>query len=402
MPPDGCGRTEHRARENSMSNTPHTTVFAGIDARTPASLPEWYRRHHHDPETITFSEAIRCLPRASTTEVAYRNPYLDDWVATDRFTAIVEPGRLAEQQSDEAEEPLFAIPTDAYSVINPVDVYGPLEKVLHETEYDDRVLGEVTFGEIRQSRGGGEVHMDILFDGYSVELPGRREPITLGVTTGYDYFGGHAVYVEGFARDTVCANSIRQLTDRETVRHVGAIGDFREWWERILTQLDLVANDLIAFIAEASDSSVDFTEVPFDLAEFYALLGFPEYLVDHAVRDVRAMASNPLDVDMWTLHSGATYALTHFFTGGDGVALDRYVTTANDILFNPSATLDVVERSFERRAAEARETNGQTDLESQVALAQLERVGEDIHSNARRFEEREAELRSRFASVADD
>jgi hypothetical protein len=81
--------------------------------------------------------------------------------------------------------------------------------VLAETEYDGRALSEIAFGQIRQYRDGGEVHMDVLFDGLSVGLPGRSGSITMGITSGYDFFGGHAVYAEGFARDTVCANSIR-------------------------------------------------------------------------------------------------------------------------------------------------------------------------------------------------
>jgi len=40
----------------------------------------------------------------------------------------------------------------------------------------------VMFGEIRRYRGGGEVHMDIMFDGLEVRLPGRSDPITMGVT----------------------------------------------------------------------------------------------------------------------------------------------------------------------------------------------------------------------------
>lgn len=49
------------------------------------------------------------------------------------------------------------------------------------------------FGEIRQYRGGGEVHRDAMFDGLSVEFPARRDPITMGLSSGYDFFGDHAV-----------------------------------------------------------------------------------------------------------------------------------------------------------------------------------------------------------------
>jgi hypothetical protein len=252
------------------------------------------------------------------------------------------------------------------------------------------------FGEVRQYRGGGEVHMDILFDGLSVTLPDRSDPITMGVTAGYDFFGGHAVYVEGFARDTACANSIRQLTDRETVKHVGDVGDFERWWQSIFTQLGLVADDLSAFIEGASEITIQFTAVPFTLREFYMLLGLPEYLAKRAAEDAQAAAETPTTIDMWTLHSGATYALTHFFTGREGAALDRYVRAANDILFNPEVTIETVSQAYEERAAAETDGTGQTGLESQLALAQLERVGQEIGEKATQFQTRAETLRERL------
>ncbi len=186
-----------------MKDPETATVFAGLDGRTDTELPEWYAEQHGGPEPSSFSEAIRNLPQAVDTAVAYRNPYTDEWVETERFNALVEPSRAREAARDgEVEaDPLFHVPTDSYAIINPVDVYGPLEEVLRKETIDETPLGEVLFGEIRRYRGGGEVHMDIMFDGLEVRLPGRSDPITMGVTSGYDFFGEHAVYVEGFAQD---------------------------------------------------------------------------------------------------------------------------------------------------------------------------------------------------------
>jgi hypothetical protein len=382
-----------------MNDTETSTVFAGIDGRTDAMLPTWYERDQEPETVVSLAEAIRRLPRAVDTQVAFKNPYTDDWVETERFNALVEPNRLVEQAGDEETDPLFHIPTSNYSIINPLDVYGPLESVIDDHDVDGRPLGEVVFGEVRQYRGGGEVHIDLMFDGLEVSLPGRDEPITMGVTTGYDFFGGHAVYVEGFARDNACANSIRSLTDRQVVKHVGEVGDFEGWWEDVLGQLELVTDDLHQFILDASEIDLSFRDAPFGVDEFYELLGFPEYLAKHAGRDARAEADDPFEVDMWTLHSGATHALTHFFRGREGSSLDGYVRSANDILFNPESTLDRVERSYERRA-EAETDGDQTGLESQIALAQLERVGEDVREKATTFEAREEQLRERFAAVS--
>lgn len=111
-----------------MKDPEARTSFAGVDGRTDTELPEWYRERHGDAEPVTFAEAIRSLPQAVETTVAYQNPYTDEWVETERFNALVEPSRARAQgrEEDAKTDPLFYIPTDSYSIINPVDVFGPL------------------------------------------------------------------------------------------------------------------------------------------------------------------------------------------------------------------------------------------------------------------------------------
>ncbi|EMA52023.1 hypothetical protein [Halococcus salifodinae] len=387
-----------------MKTPDSRTVFAGLDGRTDTQLPNWYanRRVDDSSAVVSFAEAVRDLPRAVDTEVAYQNPYTNEWVETDRFNAVVEPSRLRDQAQDANDvNPLFHVPSDSYTILNPVDVYGPLESVLQNEAVDGQPLGEVMFGEIRQYRAGGEVHMDVLFDGLEVRLPGRGEPITMGVTSGYDFFGGHAVYVEGFAQDGVCTNTMRQLTEKEVIKHVGEVKDFEAWWERILTSLELVADDLFAFIRDANRISIDFTSVPFDVEMFYTLLGFPAYLAERAAVDAEASAEDLFEIDMWTLHSGATYALTHFFTGKEGTALDEYARLANDVLFNPEATIERVKEAYQD-ALDASETGDQATLNGEQGLARIERVHRNVQADIEQFESREATLRERFQDVVEE
>ena len=384
-----------------MHETDTTSCFAGCDGRTASELPAWFASEHDATDATTFAAAIRTLPRATQTKIAYKNPYTDEWVETERFNAVVEPERLADGD-DDTEAPLFHVPTSNYAIINPTEVYQPLADVLRAETVDGTPLAEVCFGEIREYRGGGEVHMDIMFDGLEVTLPGRGEPITMGVTTGYDFFGETAVYVEGFARDTACANSIRALTDRQVIKHVGDIGDFEAWWREMLGQLELVADDLHGFIRDAREASIEFTEVPFDLTGFYELLGFPTYLAEHAAEDARVNAPDPFVIDLWTLHSGATYALTHFFRGKEGSALQRYTRLANDLLFNPEASIERVTQAYERQLEADRDRDDdQRSLSEATGLAQIEQVSTEIRDLADQFEEREAKLRARFETVAE-
>ena len=381
-----------------MTDADTTSYVAGCDRRTASNLPQWFATEYDDPTPTTFAEAIRRLPQATETSIAYKNPYTDEWVETQRFNAVVEPDRLA--NADDAEHPLFHVPTSNYAIINPAEVYSPLADVLREETLDCTPLAELVFGEVRQYRGGGEVHMDIMVDGLDVTLPGRGEPITMGVTTGYDFYGDTAVYVEGFARDTACANSIRSLTDRQVVKHVGDVGDFETWWRDTLGQLELVADDLHDFIRDASGTDIDFTEVPFDITEFYELLGFPAYLAEHAASDARANAADPFAIDLWTLHSGATHALTHFFRGREGTSLQQYVRLANDLLFNPDRSIERVEHAYEQQLEDNRD-DAQCGLGETGALAQVEQVRDDIQKQAEQFESREETLRARFETAAE-
>ena len=381
-----------------MKDPESRIIFAGVDGRTDTELPEWYRQRHGGDDSVSFAEAIRDLPQAVETTVAYQNPYTDEWVETERFNALVEPRRAREQARDEDAEtdPLFHVPTDSYAIINPVDVYGPLEEVLREETIDGTPLGDVMFGEIRRYRGGGEVHMDIMFDGLEVRLPGRSDPITMGVTSGYDFFGEHAVYVEGFAQDGYCSNTMRSLTDKEVIKHVGDVRNFRTWWEELLAQVELVADDLFEFIRDAQDIDLDFSELPFTVTEFYTLLGFPDYLAERAAGDAEANAASPFEIDMWTLHSGATYALTHFFQGKEGASLDQYVRIANDILFNPEGTIERVEQAYEQQLEADGDDGSQASLAGERALASIERVSDGLQEKVEQFEEREDALRERF------
>lgn len=64
-------------------------------------------------------------------------------------------------------------------------------------------------------------------------------------------------------------------------------------------------------------------------------------------------------------------------------------------------TLERVEQECEQRAASETDTERQTGLENQVALAQIEQVSEDVREKVETFEEREDALKERFAKTAD-
>lgn len=74
---------------------------------------------------------------------------------------------------------------------------------------------------------------------------------------------------------------------------------------------------------------------------------------------------------------------------------------ANDILFNPEATLDRVKTEYEQRLEDSGEEDGQRSLEEANGLAQIERIGEDLRDRVEQFESREEALRERFQEVSE-
>jgi hypothetical protein len=96
---------------------------------------------------------------------------------------------------------------------------------------------------------------------------------------------------------------------------------------------------------------------------------------------------------MWTLHSSATCALTHFFQGKEGASLDGYVRTANDILFNPEGIIERVERAYEEEL--------ETDDDGSQASLTGKRVLASVSASTTIYRRRSTSLRSvRMRSVS--
>jgi len=412
-----AGLTSH----NNVEMTDRAASIAGLNA--------------DDPPEQSFSQAIRGLDTADTEGVAWRVPdqaagRLDVsefneespdgisafksnngavYVETSRFQSVFCPDKVREwlsgdyrsEDTDEFHDALWHVPTRDYSITNPVPFYEPLGE-----EVRDQDLGDHMFGEIRTTKSGGEVHMDILFDAFEVQVEEDSDdfsgPIVLGIRTGYDFFGGTALYAEGFAQDTGCSNSIRSVTEEKSRRHVGEIDDTNEWWADTLEQMDLMTDRLAEAIEAAQQIDVDYMEMNFseafehddDLRGFYELAGFPSYLADSAASHARSRAENQFLPDMWELHSGATYALTHDYRGGENTGtMNEYVQAANDMLMNPSQSIGTVERTYSQRLARQADDNvEQGALDGHKASAVVAEFRETVEEKRDQFETRQEEL----------
>jgi len=396
--------------------------FAGLSPADGAELPDWIANGinwDHVPEayqdfTPTFAEVIDNLPTADTTQVAYRNPHSDEWVPTDRHTAVVDPERLLRQSQEdedwgdvdesgagglqplyppgEDDTPLWHIPTDTYTIIPPRKAYKPLMDIAGEQGH-----GAALCGVAKVYRRGGKVDMDIGIDTKEVNFPGM-DPVKLGVETGYDFFGNRALYATAWAQDTNCSNSMRNLTKKAIRKHVGDVSGLREWWLEVWEKVDTVADMLHQLVHEASDTDVDFSELPYDLSDFYQFLGFPEYLAEAAEMDARDNSDDSPVYSMWRIYSGATYALSFRFRGESGSRLDDLYRSANDILYNPHATLEHVDDEYERQRADQ-------DISEWTNTDPVARISDQVEtteSRVQELEDREERIRSLFRDATAD
>jgi hypothetical protein len=359
---------------------------------------------------IDVGEVNNLLPEgAEATRASPRTVFVE----TDRFQSVYSPDKLrswfsGDDDTDQLDDPLWHVPTKTYSIVNPLNAYEPLEGAIRDEGYGDDV-----FGEIRTYKAGGEVHMDVLFDAFQIDYTNDdsgRDPIVLGVRTGYDFFGSQALYFEGFAQDSRCNNSIRSITEKKTIRHVGEV-DLEDEVADVLEEMQLMTNRLAELIELAEDIELDVIEMqfsePFDhndnIQGFYELAGFPTYMAREAASHARQRADNTYLPDMTAMWDGATYALTHHYSGGENTTTAQdYIDAANDMVMNPSQVIGEVNREHTRRL-NAQSESQQVDLEGENAHAEIEEFSQSVKEKADEFESRNEELRNTLvAEVATD
>lgn len=426
--------------------------FCGLDSNSDASFPAYYREKYgvDESDCHPFSHVIRADPEdggmftADTTSIAWHVPLSDSfsesfietareqspqdfdlfrdargqaWVRTEQFNATYSPEKMNSWFNGRFHDddfgfldPLWRVSTERYGIINPDDAYAPLEDALRELNLDDGF-----YGHFRLYKGGGLWFLDGMFntDSASVSPPGASDPLMIGFNSGSDFFGNTAFYAEGFAQDTRCTNSIRSLTDqmkrkhtsRESARHLD-YEELTDWWERLLRQIFDIKDQLVEAIADAIDVTLPLNELPFDIEEFYELVGFPNGsqtpFASMAKVYCNSYAESRFAPTMWDVHSGATAVLEHEWNHSEGDTFRDYVRIANDLLFNPHISVERARDEFKRRIEQ--EGAGASDtqtLDGTQGLAQIQSFEESIEDKAEEWETRQNTLQTIMEASAE-
>lgn len=393
--------------------TDYKIRFAGLTAADDVEMNDSLRTKYGISETPeeSLSMALSQLDPVEIAELYVKNPYADDQlIPLGMSNATINPdtaieyakeetqglekkftdGGVKELTVEDGDRLTYATHSSGYAAVPHYDFFFPMATALRNAEIHDIA------GEFRVYDNGAQVHGEVIFQDpdSQLHLPDNRDPLFVGISVGNSYDGSCSMYAMGYAMDTFCKNSMRCLTDRRSRKHIGEPTEVAEWWNEILVQMTALRDLLGECIEEALEVEIDFLQQPFDVEEFYELLGLPSYLARAAATTARNRSPQEggtrTTLNFWTLHSGLTSALTHDFNGSSEIgSLETYSQIAKDILWNPAHIISDVKSAYERRERQNEESNEGTVERNLALIEQYERTLDDRKAE---FEEFEAEM----------
>lgn len=391
-----------------MSDNVTTIEFAGLTRADEHTMHDdvkaKYGGDNIDAE-LSLSEAIQHLDPVEVADLYVENPYSGELVGIEMANATINPDMAIEraQTSEEngnrsatgGDDMTFAVHSEGYAAVSHYDFFFPMAKALREAEVHN------VAGQFRVYDNGAQVHGEVVFQDPDTQLnmEDSDDPLFVGTSVGNSYDGTCAMYAMGYAMDTFCNNSMRNLTDKRSRKHVGEPGETAEWWEEILTEMTALRDILGEVIENSLEVEVDFIYQPFSVEEFYELLGLPGYLARAAA--VSARNRSPREggtrstINFWTLHSGLTSALSHDFNGSSEVgSLETYSRIAKDILYNPANIIHRVKDEYQREQRRDDEEDEFTEEaeENIAAIEQFETDLDDRKTEFKQFEEQVEDL----------
>jgi hypothetical protein len=351
-------------------------------------------------KTTSLTEAVGLLDPVELADLFVENPYTGEQHKLDMANATINPVttiNMAQDSGPDAEDMdgddfTYAVHSGNYAEVSHYDFLSPMTRALADAEIHN------VAGQFRIYDNGAQVHGEVVLQEHEeqLQMDGNDDPLFVGISVGNSYDGSCSMYAMGYAMDTFCNNSMRNLTDKRSRKHVGDPAETQEWWGSIIEQMSDLRDILGDVIEQALDVEMDFLDQPFSIEEFYELLGLPGYLARAAATTARNRSPREggtrSTLNFWTLHSGLTSALTHDFSGSSEVgSLETYSRIAKDILWNPANIMAEVKNEYERQ----QQMEAQTDEEQETVaenVASIERYERSLDDRKEEFEQFEDEI----------
>lgn len=374
-------------RKYGLDEQPEHCLSSAIQELDPVELAPLYVGNPYDPEgePIPITSSNATINPDTAIELAQKVQEAEAESGGFSFPMEDEDPVLDEEDGDNMT---YAVHSDGYAAVPHYDYFFPMAKALLDAEMNN------ISGEFRCYDNGAQVHGEVMFqDAESqLQLPDDRDPLFVGLNVGNSYDGTCSMYAQGYAMDTFCKNSMRNLTDRKSRKHIGEPTEVAEWWEDVLLQMTALRDILGEIIEEALEVEMDFLNQPFDLEEFYQHLGLPGYIARSAATTARNRSPKEggtrTVLNFWTLHSGLTSALTHDFNGTSEVgSIETYSQIAKELLFNPAKCINDVKTSYERQQRRDEESDEQTVTNNVAMIEQYEITLDDRKQQFEDFED---------------
>lgn len=378
--PDGKGPDEPVWRQAKQRQRETATMYeqiliGGLDTATP--VPRGYRRlqrrHDVEAEPQSFTSALMHLQESYGIE--WRDLYYsredsgllegEGHEKVHHYRALVNPaweGKPAAELPKGRNDAIWHIPTKQYTKADPMTLWRPLEEALRDRfdVWDHGDAGDL-FGVIRVRRDGGEIHMDLFSE--NVRVSHDAEQITLGISTGHDYFGNTRLYVDvvGYhdPGDGV-GQVMRYLVDPKRRKHTGAADEeVVAWYAEGIARLETVCDTLYSIVTDAMHHEIPLRDMPTSIPGFYEHLGLPNRgdstLAEPAGTRAVETAAGPYTA--WHLYKAGMWAIEHHYPSRDTSSFKKHVSKVNTLMFNPSLAERQVLKSIEDVLTDAHETD---------------------------------------------
>lgn len=214
--------------------------------------------------------------------------------------------------------------------------------------------------------------------------PASTQTVYYGDRIGYDFRGSSTIW----AYPVVFVPSYNVMvplpSPRFSRRHEGEFMDVSsereegrrsplEWHENIISKIDSLTGTVNTEILRARVAAIDFSELPFDIPEFYEYLGLPASYAEPAAQKAQAIASPANQPSIWTLQLSLKLVLLDEFSGARaGDSFQNYQEIAGQLLRFPAQQIKMALTEHDMRTAgeNGEEQDGEPLVEDQTTLAE--------------------------------
>lgn len=381
--------------------------FAGLtnndDVEMTADLLSKYGLD--EQPSVSLSQVVQQLPPVEVAQLYVDNPYDEEGepLPITGTNATINPDtaiKLTKERSETGnvregvgDQMTYSTHSTGYAAVPHYEFFLPMA-----TAFQNADVRNIA-GEFRIYDDGAKVHGDVMFQDPDTQLnlADDSDPLFVGLSVGNSYDGTVSMYAMGFAMDTFCDNSMRNLTEKKSRKHIGEPDEVAEWWDGVLVEITALGDVLGDCIRQAMEIEIDFLEQPYDVEELYELLGLPGYLSRAAATTARNRSPREggtrTVLNFWTLHSGLTSALTHDFNGSSEVgSLETYSRIARDMLWNPGNVVSDIKTEWERQQRLDGSDDDATVERELATIEQYEMTLDDRKAEFERFETQMSEL----------